>query len=269
MVRSTVDGVTTLRVGPPVQLENGLAPTGSLRMSADGNTLLVAHGGDQNAWVVDRSGSRPRVPLPATAIASMDISPDGQWAAGGDHLGEKVSVWNTQTGQLEKELSVADGFPFLRFSPDGKWLAANGLASASIWKVKDWSLAHTIPLNCHGPAALAFSPDSTLIAIGRWGDSSQLHEVETGKRIASLESPHLSTTFRDMLFTADGRHLICTTDREGTCMWDIGKIRERLAEVDLNWASPPLPAAAVLPVESEVSVEVDLGELAPVTPASS
>ena len=216
MIRSIGDSSTTLRIGPPLRLEDGLAPSGIVRVNADGKYLLVADGDNQSAWVVDRSGIRPRMPLPVTAIASMDISPDGQWAAGGDHLGEKVSVWNTQTGLLEKELPVADGFPFLRFSPDGKWLAANGLASASIWKVKDWSLAHTIPLNCHGPAALAFSPDSTLIAIGRWGDSSQLYEVETGKLIASLESPHHPTTFRDMLFTADGRQLICTSDREGT-----------------------------------------------------
>ncbi len=268
IVRSTADSVTTLRVGPPVQLENGLASTGTVRTSTDGNTLLVADGGDQGAWVLDRGGSRPQVPLPVPSMASMDISSNGQWAAAGDELGEKVSVWNTQTGQLEEELPFADGFPFLRFSPDGKWLAASGLVSASIWKVEDWSLSHTIPLNCHGPAAIAFSPDSTLIAIGRWGDSTQLYDVTTATLLASLESPHLPVTFRDMVFSSDGRHLICSTDREGTCVWDIARIRSRLSEVNLDWGSAPLPEAAVQPVESEFSVEVDLGQLTPVTAAS-
>ena len=134
--------------------------------------------------------------------------------------------------------------------------------------MEDWSLSHAIPLNCHGPAALAFSPDSTLIAIGRWGGSTQLYDVTTATLLASLESPHLPVTLRDMVFSSDGRHLIGSSDREGTCMWDIGKIRSRLSEVNLDWDSAPLPEAAVLPDESESAVEVDLGQLTPVTAAS-
>ncbi len=149
-------------------------------------------------------------------------------------------MWETSTGKVMKTLPFEDGFPYVRFSHDGQWLAANGLTSVAVWNVEDWSQKLTKPLDCHGPAGLAFSRDNSTLAVGRWGKSLQLLSVESGALLATINSPTLPTTLRDLVITNDGQHLYGVADQDGVYSVNLGEVRTRLASVGLDWTTSPL-----------------------------
>ncbi len=118
--------------------------------------MLYRDNTSNEASVFDLTVSDPPVRLEGVALSIVDISPDGTLVVGGDQYSRELQVWETSTGKVVKTLPFEDGFSYVRFSHNGQWLAANGLTSVAVWNVEDWSQKLTKPLDCHGPAGLAF-----------------------------------------------------------------------------------------------------------------
>ncbi len=270
IVQTSVPAGIVFRVGPPDQIRADQVSSellgsdqkmfGFVRINGEGNRLLFRNDSSHSAVVFDLNEERSPVKLNGDALSIMDISPDGRLVAGGDLTSREIQIWDTDTGSVIRKLPFADGFPYLRFSGNGQWLAANGLTSAAVWNVADWTQVHSIHLDCHGPAAIAFSPDHQTLAIGRWGRSTQLFDVQTAKPLATLDSPVLPVTFRDLSFSVDGHHLYGASDFGGAYSWKLGQLRNRLATVNLDWSTAPLPPLNDLnPETGSVTVELDLG----------
>ncbi len=105
---------------------------------------------------------------------SLALSPDGSLLATHTrHPGRTndVAIWNVATGKLLTKLETA-GNEQIVFSPDGKILAVRSSDDIGLWDTATWKRqAILVPTDfaVNGSAsgiALAFSPDSRMLAIG-------------------------------------------------------------------------------------------------------
>ena len=127
------------------------------------------------------------------------------------------------------------------FSPDGRWLAV-GINS------RGWELIETTTWTAktrlgHAVGAVAFSPDSGIVAIEHHSKSYEgsvaLVEVATGRELARIDDPD-GARAAQIVFSPDGTQLIATLlDQPLVRIWDLRAVRRRLAELDLDWSPPP------------------------------
>jgi WD40 repeat protein len=167
------------------------------------------------------------------------IHPDGRWVATGtlDNDHGVCQVWDASTGK-----AVADvGGPTTRpaFSPDGRLLAVGNGLEFRIYVTGTWQLQHTIPTRFkheRAQGALAFSADSSILAITDGNSVLRLIDPSTATSLATLESPS-TAKIQTMRFSPDGRCL-CVSRWDATIeFWNLGRLRQRLAEFGLDWTT--------------------------------
>jgi WD40 repeat protein len=187
------------------------------------------------------------------------VSPDGLWVATGSHnlrAGAGVKVWDARTGKHVKDLPVAGGI--VQFSPDGKWLLTTS-GGCRLWAVGAWEEGPRLggnPLNAWG----AFSCDGKLLALGDVPSMVRLVVTETGAEVARLTAP-VQARLMPGCFTPDGTRLITEADTRELYVFDLREIRAGLAELDLDWDAPPMPARPAPPA-TPLSIQFDLGDVA-------
>ena len=140
-------------------------------------------------------------------IGAIDWSPDGEKIAAGGQLHRALIIWDSRTGARLRSLDKEDGsISSIRWSGDGRYLAAGRMFTAAtrshvainVWDAQTGRRAHGFlgpdpsrpEANDVRSGALAFSPDSTLLAAGHLGAVS-IHEVVTGRRL-SIAKGHVS-----------------------------------------------------------------------------
>src|SRR5207253_6279830 len=177
-------------------------------------------------------------------VRNCAVSPDGRWVATGSHGPHDdpgVKIWEARSGRHVQDLP-AGIHGILHFSPDGKWLLTTG-GGCRLWAVGTWQEGPNLgraPLNPAG----AFSPDSKLLALGDDPGVVRLVVVDTGKEIARLTSPEPDPHV-PCCFTPHGAQLITVgLDTQTLYTFDLRAIRAQLAELGLDWDTPPLPAGA-------------------------
>jgi WD40 repeat protein len=216
--------------------------------SRDGRVLASAQ--FEGALVLH--ADQPDLPIklePHEDVRHVAVSPDGRWVATGRFSypgGAKIWELNRigepstkgMTYKLVKDLPSGDGSTPV-FSPDGKRLLISaGLAIRPIrrWEVGTWAeTPFQEPIK--GQYA-AFSPDGKLVVLETGSGVVRLIDAGTGREYARLEDPTQDRTDR-FAFTSDGTKLVCTGDGCSVHIWDLQAIRRELAEMELDWESPP------------------------------
>jgi WD40 repeat protein len=193
----------------------------------DGQTLVIANversrarGKFETNWVVERRrwGTGALLGSVAFPAASEQVrlallSRDGKVLVGWGY-GEKLTLWNAQTGrklcQIDRTVSL--GWPAL--TPDGKQLVLPAKAAAHLYDTRTGKLVRAlIP---EGPRSTSpdpiyglpeVSPDGRLLVLS---SNRDLHfwDLRTGKRLARCPGVR-----GRVCFTADGRWLACATRR--------------------------------------------------------
>ena len=156
------------------------------------------------------------VELPASLqpIVAVDVTADGKLVASG--RGGRVLVYEVATGRELANLSGhKDIVQAVRFSPDGKRLAAGSYADVTLWDIPtDPASAWNPPRNLGGHSArvlaIDFSPDGKLLATGG-GEPSRSGEIKvwdaaSGQLVRSIESLHTDSIF-GLRFSPDGSKL--------------------------------------------------------------
>lgn len=147
-------------------------------------------------------------------IVAVDLTADGKLVAAG--RGNRVFLHDVASG---KELANLGGhkdiIQSLRFSPDGKKLAAGSYEFATLWDLPADPSAPIGEPRKFGPhafrvLAIDFSPDGKLMATGG-GEPSRTGEVKlwdvaSGQLVRSLDMLHSDTVF-GLRFSPDGTKL--------------------------------------------------------------
>jgi WD40 repeat protein len=219
----------------------------AMAFSAQGDWFAAANSRSNAAYVFDRSlTNRLATVGPHPGVDSVALSPDGRWAATGSSRDRRVRVWDALAGGQLLEVS-AGASPRAAFSADGKWLATFGdtfeLREAGSWKSAPPLL---FPEGRPLLGAAAFSPDGRVLAVVRDQYAVQLFNLATFRSLGILAAPE-DRAMNVLEFSPDGSRLGAGCISGRLRVWDLRRIRQRLAEYGLDWDRPPLPPADATP----------------------
>src|SRR5262249_53028310 len=110
----------------------------------------------------------------------LGVSPDGRLLAAADWMDRAVSLWDTRSGRLLRQLPLKEGqrryVRSLAFSPDGKTLVAGQMEGfLQLWEVATGKEQRTVQLT-----------DPTRL-VKDWIYFTHLNVSPDGKRVATLE----------------------------------------------------------------------------------
>ena len=207
--------------------------------SSDGSTLLAdllkppdftASG---NALLLDLKTSKPRILVGDAALRFTALSSDGYWAATGNWHGTSATVWDVAAGAKVLEMPTG-GTTVVAFSPNGQWLATAGPTELSFWRVGAWEKQSTLR-RAAIDGAVAFSPDSRLLAVTTAGSKVQLIDVKSARSLATLSTNDDPASVRWLAFSPDGSQLAVCYAADGLRVWNLHQLRDELRRIDLDW----------------------------------
>jgi WD40 repeat protein len=186
-----------------------------------------------------RSDGRQLFGLDNGVHFSLAFAPDSKTIA--VEGGERVYVLERGTG---KEPLALEGFKawgaFLRFSPDGKTLAAAGLTgTVQLWEAGTWQPRATLRGHVKRAWSLAFAPDGKLLATASDDGTVKLWDPVAGQERAAFKILS-GWQGRYVAFSPEGGTLAVVAtawegDRSVVELWDV-------ASGELRSTMPPHPA---------------------------
>jgi serine/threonine protein kinase/WD40 repeat protein len=173
-------------------------------------------------WDGDPDGSpagRPTISVKVTPKESLDtgdaawsvaFSPGkGQFLAAGNSK-SVLRIWDLNDVKRPRLVVLnpdeASTIETLRFSPDGKWLAAATNSSVFVIDVETDEFIEQL----EGANAAVWSPDGALIAAGWYGATFQVYDTQTWQPRFTIQQ----TGTRELEFADNGQTLIAASDTE-------------------------------------------------------
>jgi serine/threonine protein kinase/WD40 repeat protein len=156
-------------------------------------------------------------------VHAMCVGDGGKSLATADPT--EVIVWNLETRGIRSRFPVTPQVRAMAYRPDGTQLVTAGLSGKTI-AVRDpvtGQARYTLKLNVH-VMALAFSPDSRLLAAGCQDGSVRIWEAATGDLLLTLTELHLPVW--SLAFGGGGQWLVAGSgnfsDKPGgeVVVWD-------------------------------------------------
>lgn len=218
-----------------------------LAFSPDGKTLASGTGSyERSGEVLLRDAAtgviRHRLVAHKNYVQAIAFSPDGAslatWASGE----RKVLFWDVKTGKRQRTLELSHGRPVYSaaFSADGKLIAmGDDRNTIKLWDANTGKLRHSCESSDGTPAALAFSPDGTMLA-SRGTTSSEpvrLWDTQSGKLLRALKST--GSSGRALVFSPDNKSLASGTELDSATIWDTqtGQVKHTLEGRDKRIAA--------------------------------
>jgi WD40 repeat protein len=116
-------------------------------------------------------------------------------------------------------------FPALAFARDCKTLVSIADTQVRLWDLTTRKIRAELALCSPGPYALALAPDGKTLAYGTVFGKVQLHDIKTGKAIATLEQNGTNGAVHAVAYSADGKTLAASSRAAGAerdvLLWDL------------------------------------------------
>ncbi|HEY7315344.1 MAG TPA: sigma-70 family RNA polymerase sigma factor [Gemmataceae bacterium] len=159
-------------------------------------------------WDVSSGDKRGQI-VPERDAVALAFSPDGKRLASASFT--RVQFWDAVT---RKEIAHADWegryVMSLRFSPDGKTVAARGRnAEIRLWDAASGKELQPRAGHFSGIRATVFSPDGKLVATSANDSAARVWRATTGEQLYAIPAdPKMGADVVALAFTPDGKTLI-------------------------------------------------------------
>jgi len=251
-----------VRIGPPHIVPLAFSPlVGS--PSADRRIALSRNGQAVVLELPLDAGNSPAVATTNVAsIAipalhdSIELSPDGKWAASRGWHSPVVSIWNATTGEPAGQLVVGPKTG-VAFTPDSRQLVVMRDGEYAFWDVATWQAARRI--HRQGgvlPGPIAIAPDRSTMVVKTPGRLLSLLDAESASPLARLEPPTNDDKVGYCIFSPDGEELL-SHDGAQIAVWHLRLLRSRLAKLGLDWDEQPGLPNPVRVAGGPITVEID------------
>jgi WD40 repeat protein len=234
-------GIQVLAIGPKPALVAAGGVDGSVRLwDVDARRKLAGF----RTAIHQRAGHE-------ALVTSLAFSPDGAFLASG-HVDGNIHLWSLDTGaeipvRIRHDASVGG----LAFSPDGLTLASGGLDSTlKLWelgRLRQGDPQRRLIREPAGVTCLAYTLDGGLIVTGHTNRILRVHEVKSGRLIATFRGHEAPLTV--VAVAPDGNH-IASGGRDGAVrIFDL--VRKEEARV-LSGHRKAVSALSYLPHGAEI-----------------
>ena len=166
--------------------------------------------------VAAQKAKLPHTPIPE--VRAVEFSPDRKWLAIGtlvrtSPFSGTVAVRSCADNRIVKTWKVPGGVRYLKFSPNGKNVAATGPANKIwVWQWNKGALLYSSVINAEddqtGQMPIAYAPDGRTIAVG--ADGIQFIDTKNW----SKRSPDLQSLVSDVAYSPDSRFLLASDGDE-------------------------------------------------------
>ncbi|WP_255712430.1 DUF1549 domain-containing protein [Rhodopirellula halodulae] len=200
----------------------------------------------------------PPIYAGAPTLPSIDLSPDQKTLAiAGYH---EICLLDPATGDVTQRLvGMSPRINSVRFSPDGKRIAAAGgvpgeRGELQVWNTDDGTLLLSRLVTYDTITGLSWSPDGTMIAIGANDNTIRGLDASTGKQ-RLFQGAH-EDWIRDTVFASDGKHLVSVA-RDMTCKLtevETERFIDNVTSITPGALSGGLSSVAVHPSRDEIVV---------------
>jgi WD40 repeat protein len=184
--------------------------------SPDGR--LVAGAGDRRVVFWDVK-TRRRLPLGISNSQhkfGMAFGPDGEAVTSGE---DRIQFWDPFAGKPKGYLPLEAPVRNLKYSPDGRWIAALSRGTIMLWERISPTARHALGTGQSKSFDIAFSPDSRLLASADREDTI-LWDVQSRKEVARLPVP--GAVFVSVAFSPDGLILASGEQAQGKVrLWNV------------------------------------------------
>ncbi len=181
-------------------------------------------------------------------ISGMSLTRDGKTLLSADDAGEAI-VWDFTAGKELRRWKVKGWAYAVAISPDGKQALISERvplvfdsgrhAGVKLWDATTGQVQHDLTTDFKGLhlSAAAYSPDGSLLALGRGGEADGnngkvfLVDPQTGKKTKEC-SPGHEYGVTDLAFSADGKYLASSGRDTVVRLWEpsTGKLLKELGK---------------------------------------
>jgi len=219
---------------------------GQAALASDGHTVALVTGSAE-ALVLDLNQPERRTTLRGMpALGHLAFSPDARQLASSATTTDGLLVWDIASARLTQRIPGPHGR--VAWSADGRWITLGSDRGYHSWDTGSWrkdpsrTLARANMTDTTG--ALAYSRDGWLLAVARERELAQLLDAASGSERVLLSAPD-AQGIGWLRFSANNSMLAAATIEGVVQLWDLRRLRQRLAEIHLDWdAAPFSPASA-------------------------
>ncbi|MCP6760410.1 MAG: NB-ARC domain-containing protein [Fischerella sp. CENA71] len=154
-----------------------------------------------------------------SSFSNVSFSPDNQTLAINRH-DESISLWNIQTGHLERWSAHNAAVWTVLFSPTEPILASSSYdCTVRLWDVQTHHCLHVLRGHQNGIPTIAFDPSGQWLASGSFDRTIRLWDVQTGACLKVLQG-HIGTIF-SLAFDSGGHRLASGSQDHTIRLWDV------------------------------------------------
>ncbi|MGB9877953.1 MAG: hypothetical protein ACPLPS_09325, partial [bacterium] len=234
----------SFRVSPPIEeipvvreiigfnfwnsLKGTVSSVKCINFSPDGSSLIVGGSGQSiDIWRLQDCTLLPPLGRYNTPVLDIAFTPTGEILASG--IWKQNKVWCVKTDKLLHMFSSASSnVQVLKFSPDGKLLAAGGTRGiAEVWRVADGLLLRTLAGKSNRATAVAFSGDGAFLACGYDDLTINIWSTKDWRLLGTLKGENYA---RCLSFSPSGGLLAVGEGEKSVKIWDWmkGEVKETL-----------------------------------------